>query len=146
MSLSNQSGAWTATGTQKSFSSWSKHSEQGNRTVRLRGQTEMAEIKRDDRTTVILRNLPEGFSRDMVADLLRSQGLEKFDFIYLPVKFSLMVSIGYAFINFATPEAAQECISKLDGIPAQECISKLDGISGLAAPCEPCLNVYWSEK
>merc|ERR1719498_937906 len=45
-----------------------------------------------------------------------------------------MVTIGYAFVNFVTPEAAQECISKLDGLT--DCV----------APGETCLNVYWSEK
>merc|ERR1712031_12811 len=45
-----------------------------------------------------------------------------------------MITIGYAFVNFATPEAAQECISRLDGL------------SDRITTGETSLNVYWSEK
>merc|ERR1712019_97857 len=94
-----------------------------------------AEIKPHERTTIVLRNLPEGFSRDMIADLLNSQGFERrFDFIYTPVKFSVMATIGYAFVNFVSAEAAQECLSKLDGF------------TDWATPCENSLTVLWSVK
>jgi hypothetical protein len=79
--------------------------------------------------------MPEGFSRDMVADLLNSQGFErKFDFVYTPVKFNVMATIGYAFVNFVSNEAAEECLSKLDGF------------SDWTTPCENILTAIWSEK
>jgi len=71
----------------------------------------------------------------MIADLLNSQGFERrFDFIYTPVKFSAMATIGYAFVNFVSAEAAQECVSRLDGF------------TDWATPCENSLTVLWSEK
>lgn len=52
------------------------------------------------KTTVILRNLPEDFNRDMLLRLLDSEGFfKKYDFVYLPLRFELGTSFGYAFIN-----------------------------------------------
>merc|ERR1711963_743141 len=71
----------------------------------------------------------------MVADLLDAQGLEKmYDFIYTPVKFSHMATIGYAFVNFVSNKAAADCLLRLDGF------------SNWATPCENSLSVLWSEK
>merc|ERR1712048_872435 len=117
---------------QKPLGTWSQHTAQSPECFRQRSQIE---INPHERTTLILRNLPEGFSRDMIADLLNSQGFErKFDFIYTPVKFSVMATIGYAFVNFVSAEAAQECLSRLDGF------------TDWATPCENSLTVAWSEK
>jgi hypothetical protein len=71
----------------------------------------------------------------MIAHLLNSNGFEKkFDFIYTPVKFSVMATIGYAFVNFVSNAAAQECFWKLGGF------------TDWATPCEKSLTVLWSEK
>merc|ERR1712151_884721 len=45
-----------------------------------------------------------------------------------------MVTIGYAFVNFVSAEAAQECLSRLDGF------------TDWAVPCGNSLTVAWSEK
>merc|ERR1712187_173818 len=133
------SGACTGTAAlatqvpQKAFGSWNQCEEQSHRCISQRSQTE---VKPHERTTIVLRDLPEGFTRDMVADLLNSQGLEKkFDFIYMPVKFSaMMVTIGYAFVNCVSHEAAEECFSRLNGF------------TDWATPCDNSLSAYWSEK
>jgi len=58
-------------------------------------------------TTVMLRNLPAGFSRSMLLDLLDSQGFRgTYDFVYLPIDFSSGSSLGYAFINLVSPNEA----------------------------------------
>merc|ERR1712110_543931 len=56
------------------------------------------------------------------------------NFIYTPVKFSHMTTIGYAFVNFVSAAAARECLSRLDGF------------NDWATPCENSLSVLWSEK
>merc|ERR1712176_193038 len=124
--------SWATPASQKPLCAWTQDWERRNGDARQRSQTE---IKAHERTTLILRNLPEGFSRDMVADFLNSQGLEnKFNFIYVPVKFSVMATIGYAFVNFVSAEAAEDCLQRLDDF------------SDWTTPCEKTLNVFWSEK
>merc|ERR1712048_1328087 len=94
-----------------------------------------AEMETQQKTTLTLQNLPSDFTRDSVADLLSSQGFaKKFNFIYVPIKFCTMTPLGYAFVNLVSPEAAEECRSKLDGF------SQWD------RPCEEVLSVIWCEQ
>ncbi|CAE7385981.1 mei2 [Symbiodinium natans] len=66
--------------------------------------------------TVMLRNLPNDYSRDDVVDLLNSQGfLSRFDFVYLPIDFKNSVGLGYAFINMVSHEDALQVKEKLSG-------------------------------
>jgi hypothetical protein len=68
------------------------------------------------RTTVMLRNLPEGFSRDMVTDMMKSEGFDtKVDFVYVPMNFRNKASFGYAFVNLVSTEAADACREKFEG-------------------------------
>mmetsp|Transcript_85996 Transcript_85996/g.228569 ORF Transcript_85996/g.228569 Transcript_85996/m.228569 type:complete len:322 (-) Transcript_85996:7-972(-) len=49
-------------------------------------------------TTVMLRNLPNDYTRDMLLELLASKGLAKrFDFVYVPMDFTRCAGLGYAF-------------------------------------------------
>lgn len=58
-------------------------------------------------TTVMLKNLPEEYSREMLMDTLSSRGFSGlFDFVYAPMDFGKRSTFGYVFINFVTPEAA----------------------------------------
>merc|ERR1719454_1631540 len=69
----------------------------------------------EPRTTLMLRNLPEGFSRDMVIDMLGSQGLmEKVDFVYVHMNFRNNVTFGYAFVNLVSTDAAEECLQTFE--------------------------------
>jgi len=55
------------------------------------------------RTTVMLRNLPNNYSRDMLLELLNQQGFAgKYDFLYLPMDFGSTASLGYAFVNLVS--------------------------------------------
>lgn len=64
----------------------------------------------------MLGNLPSGFTRTMLMDVLRAQGLAKrVDFLYVPADFKNKAHYSYGFANFSTPEAAEECLKKLDG-------------------------------
>eukprot|EP00930_Biecheleria_cincta_P011738 TRINITY_DN1147_c0_g1_i1.p1 TRINITY_DN1147_c0_g1~~TRINITY_DN1147_c0_g1_i1.p1 ORF type:complete len:308 (+),score=61.10 TRINITY_DN1147_c0_g1_i1:71-994(+) len=57
-------------------------------------------------TTVMLRNIPNKYSREKLAEQLRSDGFGRdVDFIYLPIDFRNKCNVGYAFLNFRTPEA-----------------------------------------
>ncbi|GLU02847.1 hypothetical protein SLE2022_200810 [Rubroshorea leprosula] len=74
-------------------------------------------------TTVMIRNIPNQYSREMLKEFLlkhckseNQEGNEEvkgssvtvsaFDFLYLPIDFGSGCNQGYAFVNFTTPEAA----------------------------------------
>jgi len=61
----------------------------------------------EQNTTVILRNLPNNYTRDMLVNLLDSQGFsQKYDFVYIPMDFSSQAGLGYAFVNLVSPRDA----------------------------------------
>lgn len=66
--------------------------------------------------TVMLRNLPNDYSRDDVVDLLTGQGFfSRFDFVYLPIDFKNSVGLGYAFINMVSHQDALQVFERLSG-------------------------------
>eukprot|EP00448_Togula_jolla_P002331 CAMPEP_0170599526 /NCGR_PEP_ID=MMETSP0224-20130122/16846_1 /TAXON_ID=285029 /ORGANISM="Togula jolla, Strain CCCM 725" /LENGTH=751 /DNA_ID=CAMNT_0010924187 /DNA_START=96 /DNA_END=2351 /DNA_ORIENTATION=- len=58
-------------------------------------------------TTVMLRNIPNRYTRDMLIERLNQTYGGQFDFVYLPIDFNSKCNVGYAFINFRSPEACQ---------------------------------------
>merc|ERR1712056_172843 len=69
-----------------------------------------------ERTTVMLRNLPNDYTREMVVALLDAHGFSGlFDFIYLPIDFKRKAGLGYAFVNFSSPAVADNAFSSLQG-------------------------------
>merc|ERR1711972_254361 len=57
--------------------------------------------KEDERTTVMLRNLPSFFTRDMLVEVLDSVGCHgTYDFVHLPVDISRLSCLGFGFVNF----------------------------------------------
>jgi len=60
------------------------------------------------RTTVMLKNIPNDYTRDQVVSLLDSHGFAgRYDFVYLPLDFTTHSAFGYSFINLITPLDAQ---------------------------------------
>lgn len=86
----------------------SSSASQGRERAESGASAACVEIPDGPKTTVMVRNLPNNFSRQSLQDLLDKEGFEKqYDFIYLPIDFKSNASLGYAFVNLATPEVAE---------------------------------------
>jgi len=56
-----------------------------------------------EKTTVMMRNIPNGLSRDNLLQLMDRRGFAgTYDLVYLPVDFGSLKAFGYAFINFTS--------------------------------------------
>lgn len=76
----------------------------------------------DEKTTVMIRNLPTGYKlKDLLAlldsdpRLPRKRFRGKYDFVYLAFHFKTGAGLGYAFVNFINHEEAMAVKATLDG-------------------------------
>lgn len=62
----------------------------------------------ESRTTVLMRNLPSEYTREMVVEMLNDNGFQGcYDLLYLPLDFKTEAALGYALINLVSPEDAE---------------------------------------
>lgn len=79
--------------------------------------------------TVMLRNLPNNYSRAILLELIDSEGFAgQYDFFYLPMDFKSRASLGYAFVNLVSPAQAHAFREHFDGfsrwvLPSQKVCS-----------------------
>jgi len=72
--------------------------------------------KKQDSTTVMVRNIPNQCTRKTLVDELDNLGLKGcYDFVYVPIDRNTRWNVGYAFVNFTTSEAASQCTKKFTG-------------------------------
>lgn len=68
------------------------------------------------RTTVMLRNLPNNYTRAMLLKLLNSEGFgSACDFLYLPIDSRTHAALGYAFVNLTGPGTVTRFWQAFDG-------------------------------
>jgi hypothetical protein len=71
---------------------------------------------KDERTTVMLRNIPNKYSQRMLLEEVNALGFEgQYDFFYLPIDYRNKCNVGYCFISFTTNDTARKFIAKLTG-------------------------------
>eukprot|EP00418_Pyrodinium_bahamense_P033695 CAMPEP_0179154716 /NCGR_PEP_ID=MMETSP0796-20121207/75316_1 /TAXON_ID=73915 /ORGANISM="Pyrodinium bahamense, Strain pbaha01" /LENGTH=467 /DNA_ID=CAMNT_0020856121 /DNA_START=38 /DNA_END=1441 /DNA_ORIENTATION=- len=74
-------------------------------------------------TTVMLRNIPNQYTRDKLCKRLDQQGFaDEYDFLYLPIDRNSERNMGYAFINFRTVKACTEFARSFGGKLASQCL------------------------
>lgn len=70
----------------------------------------------EDCTTVMLRNLPNNYTRAMLLNMLDGEGFAGFyDFIYMPIDFKSQACLGYAFVNLADSSSVPTFWSTFNG-------------------------------
>lgn len=66
--------------------------------------------------TLMLKVLPRQYNRDMLIELLRSEGfLQHCNFLYLPMNFKSSQNVGYAFLNITCKEQTNRFFDVFDG-------------------------------
>lgn len=67
-------------------------------------------------TTLMLRNLPNNYTRAMLLSTLDREGFHgQYDFLYMPFDFTSCAGLGYAFVNLVDPGVVPHFWNKFDG-------------------------------
>ncbi|EEB05147.2 RNA-binding protein [Schizosaccharomyces japonicus yFS275] len=59
----------------------------------------------DTRTTIMIKNIPNKFTQQMLRDYIDVTNRNTYDFLYLRIDFVNKCNVGYAFINFIEPKS-----------------------------------------
>jgi hypothetical protein len=90
------------------------------------GSTDIPVQKSDDRTTLMVRNLPNSYNRAALLTMLDSEGFRgQYSFVYLPTDFNNFAGFGYAFVGFETHAYAERAKRHFQGftkwkVPSQK--------------------------
>jgi len=77
---------------------------------------DVADTLPHERTTVMMRNIPNNACREQLTDLFDAEGFRgRYNLIYLPIDLKNKVGLGYAFINFVTNEGARAFTRHFEG-------------------------------
>jgi len=77
----------------------------------------------EDFKTVMLRHLPNKYSRQMLQDRLDALGFkDEYDLLYLPIDSRNKCNIGYAFVNFRTNDGVTKCFREFQGVESTKCL------------------------
>lgn len=89
--------------------------EAKKKSKRSGGTGAVSSVPDEEKTTIMLRNIPNNYTRQMLLDLLDEQGFKNcYDFVYLPIDFHRTAGLGYAFVNLCTPADADRARTHFD--------------------------------
>jgi len=97
----------------------SQKSSTSSELTQSRGSASLAQPSQAEWTTLMIRNLPNQYTREDFVSLLTDRGFAgRFDFVYFPIDFETHAAMGYAFANMVTPGDAKRLWESLDGFSA----------------------------
>jgi len=71
---------------------------------------------KEQRTTIMIRNLPSSYTRSVLIDLLNAESFQgSYDFVYVPMYFLKDVCFGYAFVNLVSHSEADRARRHFQG-------------------------------
>jgi len=92
------------------------HQRHAKRHHQRRGHFYSASKSSKDNTTLMLRNIPNSYTREALLEHFEEFGLlDCVDFIYVPMDFNRAVGLGYAFVNVASSKDAERAKQMFDG-------------------------------
>lgn len=68
----------------------------------------------DDRTTCMIKNIPNKYTQTMLIDLLNEHHFGCYDFVYLRMDFKNKCNVGYAFVNFIDKKSVRTFYNKIN--------------------------------
>ncbi|CAE8608749.1 unnamed protein product, partial [Polarella glacialis] len=77
-------------------------------------------------TTVMLRNIPNKYTREMLIKQLQVDFTGEFDFMYLPIDFKNKCNVGYGFINFQKQDSCERFVGQFHGVDVRKCLPGLN--------------------
>ena len=108
-------GTWTGQHSESICAEEQAYTRGSQRSLRQQARRGKA-VAPEARTTVMLRNLPNNYTRAMVMKMLNVEGFAgKYDFLYLPIDFATGACLGYAFVNLVSPDFAPGFWQTFDG-------------------------------
>ena len=69
----------------------------------------------DKRTSVMIKNIPNKYTQELLLQKINASFKGTYDFLYLPIDFKNKCNVGYAFINFIEPATILRCFEQLNG-------------------------------
>jgi len=69
----------------------------------------------DKRTTIMIRNIPNKYTQQMLLEAINANFYGLFDFFYLPIDFKNRCNMGYAFVNFKDPKTVAKFSQEFSG-------------------------------
>eukprot|EP00933_Yihiella_yeosuensis_P035921 TRINITY_DN29595_c0_g1_i1.p1 TRINITY_DN29595_c0_g1~~TRINITY_DN29595_c0_g1_i1.p1 ORF type:complete len:389 (-),score=78.59 TRINITY_DN29595_c0_g1_i1:131-1297(-) len=90
--------------------------QQGQQQERRETSSSKQNGKEKTFTTVMMRNIPNNYTRDMLLEMLDNEGFAGYyDFLYLPMDFGRNANLGYAFVNLVDAKTADHFWRVFDG-------------------------------
>lgn len=77
-------------------------------------------------TTVMLRNIPNKYTREMLIKQLNVDFNGEYDFMYLPIDFKNKCNVGYGFINFRSTIVCDKFVKDFHGVDVRKCLPGLN--------------------
>ena len=69
----------------------------------------------DERTTIMIKNIPNKYTQQMLLQTIDRSQRDNYDFFYLPIDFKNNCNMGYAFINFVDSIFIVDFFDEYDG-------------------------------